>query len=63
MNAVSAPNCLMVEPGDQRRHQHNHADAQHHAENRQRTAQLVRPQRVHRLLQIFAVRLCHNASI
>ena len=49
----------VVESGDQRGDQHDHAHAQHHAEHRKRAAHLVRAQRVHRLLQIFAIGLRH----
>src|SRR5579885_520051 len=50
---------FLVEAGDQRRHQHDHADPEHHAEDGQRAAQFVRAQRIERLFQIFAVCLRH----
>ncbi len=53
---------LLVKAGHQRRHQHNHAHAQHNAEHGQPAAQLVGPQGVQRLFQVFAVCLSHIFS-
>ena len=41
---------LRVEAGDQSGYQHDHADAEHYAEDGQKTAQFVCAERVHRLL-------------
>ncbi len=53
---------FLIEAGKQRGDQHNDADAQDHTEDRQGAAQLVRAERIHCLLQIFAVSLCHVRS-
>src|SRR5215467_7992568 len=50
---------FLIEAGKQRGDEHNNADAQDHPEDRESAAQLVSAQRVHRLLQVFAVSLCH----
>ena len=51
---------LLIEAGKQRGDQHDDADPQHHTKYRQGAPQLVCPECIHRLLQIFAVCLCHN---
>ena len=50
---------LLIEAGDERGDKHDDADTEHDAKNGERAAQLVRAERVHRLLEIFAVRLRH----
>ena len=50
---------FFVEAGDQRGDQHDHADTEHHAEDSEAAAHFVSTERVHGLLEIFAVSLCH----
>src|SRR5439155_26652897 len=50
---------LLIETGDERGDQHDDTDAEDHAENGKEAAQLVGAERVHRLLEIFAVLLRH----
>src|SRR5208337_4153137 len=53
---------FLIEAGEQGGHQHDHADAQDHAEYGQGAAQFVGAQSVQRLFQVFAVGLCHVCS-
>ena len=50
---------FLVKAGDESRHQHDDTYTQHNAEDRQRAAELVGPQGVQRLFQVFAVCLSH----
>ena len=54
---------LLIKPGDQRRDQHDDADAKNHAEDGEGAAELVGPQGVHSLPEIFAVLLRHRIRL
>ena len=53
---------LIIESGDQRGDQHDHTDPENYAKHRQSAAQLMGPQGVHGLSQIFTVCLGHYSS-
>src|SRR4029077_9029174 len=50
---------LRVKTGDESSDQHDDADPEDDAEHGQTAAQFVRAERVHCLLEVFAVLLCH----